>query len=193
MLVNPDQQVVGVDEIPQSLGDELDQGGITAELVQWQDPRQLRKSSGIVVQNHAQIGFNVDFFNKPPYCRLPPLCAAILGRWSCRSWRSSWMPDSVNMELRNDPLGEARRVSIRRNHQYDECANQVAEVLRWGLPTTLASYLRFRGWICQETLCDQSSVIFDLRQCALKTFIDGVATARHGTGNRPDILCRRRR
>ena len=53
-------------------------------------------------------------------------------------------------------------------------------------------YLECRGWICQETLCDRSSVIFDLRQCALKTFIDGVATARHGTGNRPDILCRRR-
>ena len=53
-------------------------------------------------------------------------------------------------------------------------------------------HLECRGWICQETLCDRSSVIFDLRQCALKTFIDGVATARHGTGNRPDILCRRR-
>ena len=27
-------------------------------------------------------------------------------------------------------------------------------------------YLEFRGWVCQETLCDRSSVTFDLRQCA---------------------------
>ena len=33
-------------------------------------------------------------------------------------------------------------------------------------PTRLTSYLQFRGWICQETLCGRSAVTFDLRQCA---------------------------
>ena len=37
------------------------------------------------------------------------------------------------------------------------------DALRRVLPTTVSSYLQFRGWICQETLCDQSSVTFDLR------------------------------
>ena len=41
------------------------------------------------------------------------------------------------------------------------------DALRRVLPTTVSSYLQFRGWICQETLCDRSSVTFDLRQCAL--------------------------
>ena len=41
-----------------------------------------------------------------------------------------------------------------------------AKALRWFLPTTLASYLQFRGWIRQDTLCDRSSVTFILRQCA---------------------------
>ena len=40
-----------------------------------------------------------------------------------------------------------------------------ADALRWFLPTTLASYLQFRGWIRQDTLCDRSSVTFVLRQC----------------------------
>ena len=43
--------------------------------------------------------------------------------------------------------------------------NRFADALRRVLPTTLASHLAFRGWICQETLCDRSSVTFDLRQC----------------------------
>ena len=42
-----------------------------------------------------------------------------------------------------------------------------AKVLQRALPTTVASYLPFRGWICQGTLCDRSSVTFDLRQYAL--------------------------
>ena len=28
------------------------------------------------------------------------------------------------------------------------------DALRWVLPTTLVSHLQFRGWICQEILCD---------------------------------------
>ena len=32
-------------------------------------------------------------------------------------------------------------------------------------PTRLSSYLQFRGWICQATLCGRSLVTFDLRQC----------------------------
>ena len=32
-------------------------------------------------------------------------------------------------------------------------------------PTTVASYLQFRGWIYRETLCNRSSVTCDLRQC----------------------------
>ena len=35
-----------------------------------------------------------------------------------------------------------------------------ADALRRVFPTALASYLQFRGWIRQETLCDQSSAIF---------------------------------
>ena len=31
-------------------------------------------------------------------------------------------------------------------------------------PTTVARVLECRGWICEETLCDRSSVTFDLRQ-----------------------------
>ena len=38
-----------------------------------------------------------------------------------------------------------------------------AKALQRVFPTTVASYLQFRGWICQETLCDRSSVTFDLR------------------------------
>ena len=40
-----------------------------------------------------------------------------------------------------------------------------ADALRRVFPTALASHLQFRGWIRQETLCDQSSAIFHLRQC----------------------------
>ena len=40
-----------------------------------------------------------------------------------------------------------------------------SDALRRVLPTRLTSYLEFGGWICQETLCDRSSVTFDLRQC----------------------------
>ena len=36
-----------------------------------------------------------------------------------------------------------------------------ADALRRIFPTALASYLQFRGWIRQETLCDRSSVTFD--------------------------------
>ena len=40
-----------------------------------------------------------------------------------------------------------------------------SDALRWVFPTMVPSYLQCRGWICQETLCDRSSVTFDLRQC----------------------------
>ena len=40
-----------------------------------------------------------------------------------------------------------------------------SDALRRVLPTRLTSYLEFGGRICQETLCDRSSVTFDLRQC----------------------------
>ena len=43
-----------------------------------------------------------------------------------------------------------------------------SDALRRVLPTRLTSYLEFRGWICQETLCDRSSATFDLRQCVGK-------------------------
>ena len=42
----------------------------------------------------------------------------------------------------------------------------LADALQRVFLTTVVSYLQFRGWICQETLCDRSSVTFDLRQCA---------------------------
>ena len=32
-------------------------------------------------------------------------------------------------------------------------------------PTTVASYLQFRGWIYRKTFCNRSSVTCDLRQC----------------------------
>ena len=41
-----------------------------------------------------------------------------------------------------------------------------ADALQRVFLTTVASYLQFRGWICPETLCDRSSVTFDLRQQA---------------------------
>ena len=40
-----------------------------------------------------------------------------------------------------------------------------ADALQRVFPTTVSSDLPFRGWICQETLCDGSPVTFDLRQC----------------------------
>ena len=43
-----------------------------------------------------------------------------------------------------------------------------ADALQRVFPTAVASYLLFRGWICQETLCGRSAVTFDLRQCAVK-------------------------
>ena len=43
--------------------------------------------------------------------------------------------------------------------------NRFADALGRVLPTTLASHLEFRGWICQETWCDRSSVTFDLTAC----------------------------
>ena len=39
-----------------------------------------------------------------------------------------------------------------------------AKALQRVFPTTVASYLIFRGWIRQESLSDQSAVTFDLRQ-----------------------------
>ena len=42
-----------------------------------------------------------------------------------------------------------------------------ADALRWIFPPVLARYVVFHGWIRQETLCDRSSVTFDLRQCAV--------------------------
>ena len=42
-----------------------------------------------------------------------------------------------------------------------------ADALRWILPTRLTRYVVFHGWIRQETLCDRSSVTFDLRQCGV--------------------------
>ena len=39
-----------------------------------------------------------------------------------------------------------------------------ADAMQRVFPTTVASF-QFRGWIHQETLCDRSSVAFDLRQC----------------------------
>ena len=44
-----------------------------------------------------------------------------------------------------------------------------SDALRRVFPTMVASYLPFRGRICQETSCDRSSVTFDLRQCAGRT------------------------
>ena len=35
-----------------------------------------------------------------------------------------------------------------------------ADALRRVFPTTVASYLAFRGWIRQETLCDRMSITF---------------------------------
>ena len=43
------------------------------------------------------------------------------------------------------------------------------DALRRLLPTTVVSYLPFRGWICQETFCNGISVTFDLRQRAGRT------------------------
>ena len=40
------------------------------------------------------------------------------------------------------------------------------DALRRVFLTTVSSYLQFRGRICEETLCDRSSVTFDLRQRA---------------------------
>ena len=40
-----------------------------------------------------------------------------------------------------------------------------ADALRWIFPPVLARYVVFHGWIRQETLCDRSSVTFDLRLC----------------------------
>ena len=40
-----------------------------------------------------------------------------------------------------------------------------ADALGRIFPTALARYLLFRGGIRQETLCDRSSVTFDMRQC----------------------------
>ena len=37
-------------------------------------------------------------------------------------------------------------------------------------------FLAFRGWIRQETLCDRSSVTFDLRQCTQMRELDLVQT-----------------
>ena len=45
--------------------------------------------------------------------------------------------------------------------------NQVRRCVAAVFPTTVVSYFRFRGWICQETLYDCGSVTFDLRQCGL--------------------------
>ncbi len=42
-----------------------------------------------------------------------------------------------------------------------------ADALQRVFPTTVSSDLPFRGWICQETLCDGSLVTFDLRQCGV--------------------------
>ena len=42
-----------------------------------------------------------------------------------------------------------------------------ADALQRVFPTTVSSDLPFRGWICQETLCDGSPVTFDLRQCGV--------------------------
>ena len=44
-----------------------------------------------------------------------------------------------------------------------------ADALQRVFPTTVSSDLPFRGWICQETLCDGSPVTFDLRQCGSPT------------------------
>ena len=41
-----------------------------------------------------------------------------------------------------------------------------ADALQRVFPTTVSSYLPLRGWICQEALCDRSSVTFNLRQSA---------------------------
>ena len=43
-----------------------------------------------------------------------------------------------------------------------------ADALQRVLPTTLVRRFQFRGRVQQETLCDRSSVTFDLRQCAGK-------------------------
>ena len=52
-----------------------------------------------------------------------------------------------------------------------------ADALRRIFPTELASF-QFRGWISQETLCDRSSVTFDLRQCAPANIVDAGQTGR---------------
>ena len=50
-------------------------------------------------------------------------------------------------------------------------------------PTALASYLQFCGWIRQETLCDRSSVTFDLRQCDHRGRGHCNSTGRRGSRN----------
>ena len=45
-------------------------------------------------------------------------------------------------------------------------AHRVRRCVAASLSDDGVSYLQFRGWICQETLCDRSLVTFDVRQCA---------------------------
>ena len=67
-------------------------------------------------------------------------------------------------------LCEPQRVSIRRR-------TVEGWILKSGSPMRCSEsfrrrgpgYLPFRGWICQETLCDGSPVTFDLRQCGSPT------------------------
>ena len=61
-------------------------------------------------------------------------------------------------------MRSTQRVSIRRR-TLGTAHGQIrsTDALRRVLLTRLTSYLEFRGRICQETLCDRSSVTFDLR------------------------------
>ena len=51
--------------------------------------------------------------------------------------------------------------------RHDERADQVRRCVTAGISNGAGSYLQFRDWIRQETLCDRSLVTFDVRQCAM--------------------------
>ena len=79
------------------------------------------------------------------------------------------------------------RVSIRRKAPARRDAPfGLADALRRIFLTVLASYLQFRGWIRQETLCDRSSATFDLRQCANCRLSARAGMRARGTGRAPE-------
>ena len=64
VFIDPYQQVVGIDEVPQLLGGELEQGGIAAQSVQRLESSASSATTdcpGIVAEHHAKIGCRPDF------------------------------------------------------------------------------------------------------------------------------------